>query len=195
MSASAVFRLSIAVMLTVAVSQTWAQQPPTDVQAATVLIGEVHAIVNDLATQRDAIGGWPADLSTAYDRLRQLESQLETARAAGDARAFRRGYRAAMRVASRISRWLANQYEASNEDVPTRDRAEAIAARLSARVSALSHIASQAGITLDLSAVDAAWMQFESVRANGTNTQLRMALRAWRDAIDSLQRAMPDPEG
>jgi methionyl-tRNA synthetase len=182
-------------MLTIAAGQSWAQQPPTDAQVATVLVGEVQALVTDLATQRDAIGGWPATVSTAYDRLRQLESQLETARAAGDARAFRRAYRAAMRVASRISRWLANQYDAANEEVPSRERADAIAARLSTRVSALSQIASQAGVTLDLSAVDAAWMQFESVRANGTNAQLRMALRAWRDAIDDLQAAVPDPEG
>lgn len=175
-------------------SGSQAQQPPTNAEVAATLVGEVHTLVMDLATQRDAIGGWPAAVGSVYDQLRQLESQLEAARTAGDARAFRRTYRAAMRVASRITRWLANQYDASNEQVPSLERADAIAERLSSRVTKLSQLASQAGIALDLTAVTSARAQFESVRANGTNAQVRMALRAFRDAVDSLQDSMPDPE-
>ena len=80
------------------------------------------------------------------------------------------------------------------EQVPSRERADAIAARLSSRVNTLSQLGSQAGVTLNLSAVNAARAQFESVRASGTNAELRATLRALRDAVDSLQDAIPDPE-
>ena len=193
MSAGAILSLCL-LLLAVAPNRSWGQPAPSDMQVATVLVGEVHTLVTDLAAQRDALGGWPAAVSGAYSQLQQLESQLETARAAGDARMFRRGYRAAMRVSARISRWLSNQYDASNEQVPSRERADAIAARLSSRVNTLSQLGSQAGVTLNLSAVNAARAQFESVRASGTNAELRATLRALRDAVDSLQDAIPDPE-
>lgn len=99
-----------------------------------------------------------------------------------------------MRVGARITRWLVNQYDTANEQVPSLERADAIAERLSTRVTKLSQLASQAGITLDLAAVNAGRAQFESVRPNGTNAQLRTALRAYRDAVDGLQDSMPDPE-
>lgn len=194
MPATSTLALCCLLVVGMAPSLSYAQQPPTNAEVAATLLGEVHTLVMDLATQRDALGGWPAVVSNAYDRLTQLEADLEAARNAGDARAFRRGYRAAMRVAARITRWLVNQYDASNEQVPSLERADAIAERLSARVTKLSELASQAGIVLDLTGVNAARSQFESARANGTNAQIRMALRAFRDAIDSLQDSMPDPE-
>lgn len=47
--------LAVCCLLVVGIAH--AQQPPTNAQVATILVGEVHALVMDLAAQRDAIGG------------------------------------------------------------------------------------------------------------------------------------------
>lgn len=170
----------------------YAQAAPPDAATAATLASDVNALVTQLAEQRDAMGGWPAAVQANYDSLAQLATQLSTAAAAGDVRLVQRRHRACMRLAKRISRWLINRNEA-NEQPPARENRDAIVARLVDRLAFVSGIAARAGVALDLTAANAARQQLESVRANGTDAQLRAALRALRDEIDTLQDAIPDP--
>ena len=189
---------SIALLLAVCVlssspSQALAQAMPNDAAAATALATDVNALVAQLAEQRDALGGWPVAVQMAHDRLNQLATQLSAAANAGDLMGVQRRYRAFQRVAARISRWLVNRYESRNEGAPTRETRDAVAARLVARLNTVASIAAQVGIVVDLTAANAARQQLENVRANGTDAQVRVAMRALRDQIDALQDAIPDP--
>jgi hypothetical protein len=108
---------------------------------------------------------------------------------------LRKRYRACMRIAARISRWLVFQYDSAADQVPARDKVDAIVVRLSTRLSLIAQVVSQAGITVDLTAANTARAQVDSARASGTDAQLRTAVRALRDAIDTLQDSLPDIEG
>ncbi|HKU44514.1 MAG TPA: hypothetical protein VJR89_40415 [Polyangiales bacterium] len=169
-----------------------AQAAPADAVAAAALAADVNALVAQFAEQRDALGGWPAAVQTVYDRLSQIAQQLTAAANSGDLNVVQRRHRAFQRVAARISRWLVNRYEPRNEGAPTREARAAVAARLAARVNTVAALATEAGVVLDLTAVNTARQQLESVLANGTDAQVRAALRALRDQIDALQDAFPD---
>lgn len=186
--------LSLAVCaLSSSASHARAQATPSDASAANALAADATALVAQFAEQRDALGGWPAAVQMAYDRLSELSSQLTAAANAGELPMARRRHAAFRRVAARISRWLSNRYEPRNEGPPTREDRDAVAARLGARLNLVASIAAQAGVSLDLTAANAARQQLETVRASGTDAQVRTAMRALRDQIDALQDAIPDP--
>lgn len=151
-------------------------------------------MVSDLATQRDASGSWPAAVETAYQTLTQAVSQLDSARAAGDANAVRKAYRASFRIAARITRWLVNHYAPDNEELPARDAAAAIFARLTERVDLIVSLAERASVTIDLTQVNTARTRVQTAMNGGTNLALRNAIRALRDAVDNLQDGLPDVE-
>lgn len=186
--------LSLAVcMSSGGASRGHAQAAQIDAATASVLAQDATQLVAEFAERRDAIGGWPANVQTNYTLLTQLSSQLGAAVTAGNLTAVERRYRAFQRVAARISRWLINRYEPRNESAPSAENRDAVIARLTERLSRVSGVAAQAGAALDLTAANAARQQVETARANGTDAQLRAALRALRDQIDALQDAIPDP--
>jgi hypothetical protein len=186
--------LSLAICaLSSSASHTRAQATPSDAAAATALASDVNAIVAQFAEQRDALDGWPAAVQMAYDRLTQMATQLTAAASAGNLMLVQRRHVAFQRVAARIARWLVNRYEPRSEDAPTRELRDAVAARLVARLNTVASIAAQAGVAVDLTAANAARQQLENVRANGTDAQVRVAMRALRDQIDALQDSIPDP--
>jgi hypothetical protein len=170
-----------------------AQATPTNAQVADTLAAEVHRMLAEFAAQRDALGGWPTRVTDGYAALTQLESDLLAARAAGDAQMFRRKYRAFMRGAARLTRWLVFQFEPEADQAPARDRAPAVLSRLGERLALVTQLASAAGVTLDLTEVNAARTQAQTALASGTDAQLRAAVRRVRDAIDALQDSTPDP--
>lgn len=181
-------------LLCAAASASAQSTPPSAAATASALAADADGIITDFASQRDALGGWPNQVRDAYAALVQLRSQLEAARTASDAPVFRRRYRAFMRLAARITRWLASQYDPVADQVPSRDKVTAIVARLTSRLVVIAQVANQAGVTPNLTAANTALAQVESALANGTDAQLRMAVRALRDAIDAVQDALPDPE-
>ena len=174
-------------------SRVHAQAGPSDAAAASALAADVNALVAQFAEQRDAIGGWPAVVQTVYERLTQLATQVNTAASSGNLLQTQRRHQAFSRVAARISRWLINRYEPRNEAAPTRENREAVIDRLIKRLNVISTVATRAGVALDFTAANAARQQLESVRANGSDAQVRVAMRALRDQIDALQDAFPEP--
>lgn len=168
--------------------------PPTNAEVAQALADQIHSMVSDLATQRDASGGWPAAVETAYQTLTQAVSQLDNARAAGDAQAVRKSYRVSLRIAARITRWLVNHYAPENDDLSARDRAGAILTRLMQRVDLIVGLAGRANAAIDLTQVNTAQARVQSAMNGGTDAALRTAIRALRDAVDNLQDSLPDVE-
>jgi len=172
---------------------TLAQPAPTEAAAAAVLVDDASTRLTDFASQRDAIGGWPAAVQNAYTNLTQLSAQLQSAQTAGDIATVRKRYQAFMRMAARISRWLVNHFAPANDEAPRRDKADTIIANLTDRVDLLTQVASQAGKTLDLTAINSARAQLQTARSTGTDAQLRTALRALRDALDDAEGTLTDP--
>lgn len=166
--------------------------PVSDGAAAAALSAHVHGFVHDLATQRDALGGWPNAVQTVFDALSQLATELDAAVAAGDRPLVRRRYQRCVRLGARISRWLANQYDPSNDQLPPAERVDAVIARLTERLELIKTLAARAQVTLDLNAVNAARQQVDNARGGGA-AQMIAALRALRDAIGTLQDALPEP--
>jgi hypothetical protein len=184
----------VGVVASLFVSVSVRAAPPSNAEVAQALVDQVHTMVSDLATQRDASGGWPAAVETTYQTLTQAVSQLDSARTAGDPSAVRKYYRASFRIAARITRWLVNHYSPENDELPARDRAAAIVARLTERVDLIVSLASSAKAVIDLTQVNTARTRVQSAMSGGTNVALRDAIRALRDAVDNLQDSLPDAE-
>jgi len=166
--------------------------PVTDSAAAVALSAHVHGFVNDLAAQRDAIGGWPNAVQTVFNALSQVATDLDAAVAAGDRPLVRRRYQRCVRLGARISRWLANYFDPTNDQLPPADRIDAVITRLTERLELIKTLAGRAQVTLDLNAVNAARQQVDAARSLGA-AQMIAALRALRDAVDNLQDSLPEP--
>jgi hypothetical protein len=166
--------------------------PVTDSAAAAALSAHVHGFVNELAAQRDAIGGWPNAVQTVFNALSQLATDLDAAVAAGDRPLVRRRYQRCVRLGARISRWLANYFDPTSDQLPPADRVDVVITRLTERLELIKALAGRAQITLDLNAVNAARLQVDDARGRGA-AQMIAALRALRDAVDNLQDALPEP--
>jgi hypothetical protein len=167
---------------------------PNSATVANALAADIHTLTTEFLAQRDAVGGWPARVQTIYDRLSQGETLLQNALSAGNWMQVRRRYQECLRVAAPISRWLSNRLEPANEEVPPRERVDAVIERLSARLALIRDVAARNNVVLNVTEAQAARQQLERARANGTDAQLRAAARALRDAIDTLQDVIPDPE-
>lgn len=175
--------------------RTWsalAQSGPSASAAAAALAGDAHGFLDDLASQRDAIGGWPTNVQANFTSLTQMVSDLDAAVSANDRTLVRKRYQGCVRLAARISRWLVNHYDPANDQAPSADRVDAVISRLTDRLALIQQLANKAQVTLNLNAVNTARQQVDAARGMGM-AQLGTAVRSLRDAIDNLQDSLPDP--